>query len=136
MIYKGDIVRLFNPSEIGLTQKPHMHLVTNKIDGKDVCERELVVGTTTPTRYIMQGIEFEEVEGKPFKEKTYIRLDPIYSLKNVKIKLESRTPNIHKLSQSKEDTILSKIQSASILELDRDEFSKLNYKYAIPVNDI
>lgn len=134
MIYKGDIVRLFNPSEKGLATKPHMHLVTEKFDGPNMCVRKLVVGTTTPTRYIMDGIEFEVVEGKPFNEKTYIRLDPIYSVKNVKIKVESRTPKTYNLSKNKEDIILNNIKSSSILELDSNEFSTLNYKYAIRVN--
>lgn len=133
MIYKGDIIRLFNPSENGLRKQAHMHIVTDKIDNESGCKRSFVVGTTTPTRYVKQGFQFLEVEGPPFKETTYIRLNPMYSIQNVKIKTIARTNPVYTLNKKKETELFSKVNNAPENHLNRDEFIKLNYKFAEPV---
>lgn len=133
MICKGDIVRLFNPSEMGLMKKSHMHIVIDKIDAYKNYKRKFVVCTTNPIRYIKEGYEFIGLNDKPFREYTYIRLDPIYVVKNVRIDLQSRTIP-HKLCRKKEDHLMDKINNSSLCKLNRDKFIKLNYKYAIPIS--
>lgn len=133
MISKGDIVRLFNPSEKGLIKQAHMHIVAGKTDGKFGCKRNIAVCTTSPTRYIKEGVEFLVVDCKPFSERTFIRMDPIYSVDNVKIKTISRTNPIFRLDKKTETKFFEEINNRKKLNLNRNEFIKLNYAYAIPL---
>jgi hypothetical protein len=129
LISKGDIIRLFNPSEEGLRKQSHMHIVKDKVDNGSNCKRSFAVCTTSPMRYIKAGVPFLDVEGMPFKEKTYIRLDPIYSVKNVKIKTVSRTRNKHKLNRVKEHDFFDQVTDENEFELNREEFLSLNHLY-------
>ncbi|MGV8905911.1 MAG: hypothetical protein ACOH15_04875 [Acetobacterium sp.] len=126
MIYRGDIIRLYNPSEIGLKTLSHMHIVENIVNNNSNCKRSFAVCTSSPTRYIKEGVPFLPVEGEPFKKKTYIRLDPMFTVKNVKIKTNSRTKPIYRLNKDTEDSFFTKVNSAKEEELDKNEFLKLN----------
>lgn len=136
MISKGDIIRLFNPSERGLIKQAHMHIVADKIDEKSNCKRSFAVCTTSPTRYIKEGVEFLAIDCKPFNERTFVRMDPIYNIENVKIKTISRTNPIFRLDKKTEIEFFKKIINRSELKLNRDEFIKLNYAYADPIKNI
>lgn len=136
MIYKGDIIRLFNPSEGGLRKYAHMHIVESVIDKGTGCKRKLAVCTTNPMRYIKKGVPFLEIRESPFvydenDENTYIRLDPMYLIKNVKIKTESRICPEFKLKADTESTFFERVNQANEEELNRDEFIKMNPRYAI-----
>ncbi len=63
-----------------------------------------------------------EVSGKPFKKPSFIRLDPIFTVENVKIKTKSRTKPIFRLSKEKEELFFTKTRGVREEELDRQEF--------------
>ena len=129
MIYDGDIVRLFNPSEKGLKRQPHMHIIKNVLNEAAECSRSFAVCTSSPTRFIKEEIPFFPVTGAPFKKMTYIRLDPIFIVKNVKIKISSRTNPIFRLGINTETSFFEKVKGAKEEELDREEFLELNPTY-------
>jgi len=110
-----------------------MHIVKDKIDSESGYERSLAVCTTTPTRYLKSGVPFLSVNGDPFRELTYIRLDPVYVIKNVKIKSISRTNSVYRLNKDNEAQFFNGINNAEELVLDRNEFITLNSRYSNPV---
>lgn len=133
MIYKGDIIRLLNPSEPGLAYLPHMHVVESIYNESDNIKRRFAVCTTNPLKYIKQGVPFLQVNEQPFREETYIRLDPMYAIQNVKIKAESRIQPNYKLQTYTESKFFERVTGAKEEVLVRDRFIGSNRRYALPV---
>lgn len=134
MIYKGDIVRLRNPYEPGLKNVAHMYIVENVSNETSNHKRRFAVCTTHPFKLMKEDVPFLSVHEYPFvKEETYIRLDPMFAIKDVKINSESRIDPPFKLKNTTEHLFFKKIVNASEELLDSNEFIRINKKYSIPI---
>lgn len=110
-----------------------MHIVERVIDKDSNYKRNFAVCTSNPLRYIKEGVPFLEVNESPFNKKTYIRLDPIYSILNIKIKAESRIIPSHRLEEDTEVEFFKRVNGSREEHLDKQEFVNRNRKYTIEI---